>query len=417
MPTETVAPPVAPTTEVISNPVIPPDDMEISKSIFKTEMEKVAPVPETSPEQPEPEKPAKPPEPEKKPNTEPPAPKKDGLVVPQELFDGKPATVKPDDSIAEIEAMVLPKNAKSEQVASFGKLKEHAKKAIEEKLARITELEGKATQGASTAELQAAVEKARAAEERAQQLEETLNRTAFEKSPKFQSQFTEAETAAIEGAKSYLEGTEINPSLIDLALHSQGSKRLAILRDGGVEAEMIAAIAPYLTNYDNIQREKTRVLDNWKTEAANWQQEETKKNEQTKAQRAAEENRVWSAVVSTAESELLPLRKVDDNAPWNEQTDGIKTEAKRIFNGEGVPLDKLASTITKGVAYDVLDGMFKDVVEQLKTAKAEAAKLKSAHPGGSDAVTKVDAPPKEETAEERAKREFNAQLAQARGSA
>lgn len=418
MPELEAAPPVAPPTDTLPNPVILPD-VEFSMSTFKQEMENAGAAPQTPAETPAVTDPAEtPPAPETKPD-EPAAPAKDPLSVPDELIDGKPAErpqADADKAIAEIDAMVLPKNAKPEQVASFSKLKESAKKAIEEKLARITELEAKTTGTATAKEIEAAAARAEAAEKRAADLEETLNRTAFEKSPKFQAQFTDAETAAVEGAKSYLEGTEVNPNVIDLAARSSGAKRLQILRDAGVDAETLAAVAPHLAQYDSIQREKAKTLERWQETAQSWQAEEAKKAEASQQQRVAEEDRVWSTVMSKAANDILPLRRVDGNIAWNEQAEKLSAKAKEIFNGSGTALDELASTIAQGVAYPVLNRVVTDLREQVKSLREENGKLKSARPGGSD-ISGVKPPDggKEMTVEERAKATFNANLNAARG--
>src|ERR1043166_5674231 len=106
---ETIEAPVEPKTELV-NPVLPPDYQESAKSIFREEMDKAkaqAPeeTPEATKEAPTPEKPA----------TEPPSPKEEpsgrASKVPEELITGEVKEPEIDDAIAQIDAMVLPKNA------------------------------------------------------------------------------------------------------------------------------------------------------------------------------------------------------------------------------------------------------------------------------------------------------------------
>lgn len=397
MPEVIDAPAVATTTEIV-NPVIPAG-MDLSKSIFRDEMEKA-------------EKTAAK---EEKTATEPPAQPNTGLSVPADLL-GEPPAAKVPDAIAEIDAMVLPKNAKPEQVASFSKLKDAAKRSIEEAHKRVAELETKTSDGTTKAEIESAQTRAQAAEARALELEERLNRTAFEKSDTFKSQFTDRETAAIEGAKSYLEGTEISPGVIDMALHAQGAKRVQILKNAGIDSETIALISPNLTNYDNLQRDKTRELDGWKAKADAMQQQETAQVEKTKAQKVAEEDRAWTGALTLAQSSLLPLRKSEGNDAWNAQVDAVAQRAKEKFNGIGASVQQMAEIMLKGEAYDILDGIVKDLVNDLNASRAENTKLKSARPGGSDLAGKAAKTPAKVDPVQRAKDTFNAHLAAASGA-
>src|SRR6266850_619790 len=192
MPDTEVAEPPTTETPVLPNPVIP-DGMDLSKKLFNEAMaeEKAEPTKvETSPA-------AK-------------------AKLPEELITGKKPEVKVDDAIAEIDAMVLPKNAKPEQVASFAKLKEQSKKVIEEKLARINELETKTSDGATRAEIEAAQERVKTAETKTKELESTIERIAFTESPRFK-QFLADESSTLTSAKAYFEGTEINPEIIEYA--------------------------------------------------------------------------------------------------------------------------------------------------------------------------------------------------------
>lgn len=318
--------------------------------------------------------------------------------VPGDLLDPAVASTEtgPDasaaDALAEIEAMTLPKNAKPEQVASFGKLKEAAKKSVAAAHARVAELEKKTSgKSATPAEIESAQARAKAAEDKAAQIEEEFARAAYESSPRFKAQFVEAEKAALDGAKTYLEGTEITPDTIDLAARASGQKRLQILRDAGADPEMIAAIVPQLSQFDSVQRGKAKALENWRTEAARNQEADSARDQAAKAKRAEQENRVWDDTLSKAN--LLPFRKSKeaDAQEWNARADNDMAKAKQIFNGENVGLDEMAATIQKGVAYDAQQEVLDDLVERVKLLTTENAKLKSARPGGSSTVNGTSA--------------------------
>ncbi len=423
LPTETL-----PTVE-LPNPVILPD-MEVSKGIFNQAMEeaKNASPEETPTEVSTPESKIEPtleekqeatPEPEKGTTDD----KKVELPsettaskanLPEELLTGVKPEPKIDDAIAEIDAMVLPKNAKPEQVASFSKLKEQSKKVIEEKLARINELESKTSESTSRVEIEAASERVKAAEAKAKEFEATIERLAFTESPKFKQMLND-ETATLTAAKAYFEGTEINPDIIEYAARLSGAKRIQVLTEAGADPNIVAAVSPYLAQFDSIQRHKAGALENWKVEAA--QQSEAYKSQQEVQlqQRRKAEDEVWTQTVHEL-SDLVPLRKFEKNDSWNSRADELLQKAKQVYNGDGVDLKEVATKLLKGEAYDALDEVRIAITEELNKVLKENARLKSAKPGASNgqissgASTDHNLPPLEQ-----AKSRFNQEMAKARG--
>ncbi len=433
LPSETL-----PTVDNLPNPVIMPD-VQFSKDTFNAEMEKskpidgeVGPVGTVGPTghpgdkgAEGPEKPETKPEPEAIPEkgttddkkvetpTETPAARSN---LPEELLTGKKAEPKPDDAIAEIDAMVLPKNAKPEQVASFSKLKAEAKRIIEERTSRITELEANSSNGngASKAEIESAQERVKLAESKAAELEQTIERIAFTESPRFK-QYINDETATLANAKTYLEGTEIDPQVIEFAARVNGAKRIRVLQEAGADPNIIAAVSPYLAQFDNIQRYKTGALENWKAEQGQFLEQQKVVQQQQMEQRRKAEDDVWSQVVSETSS-LDPYRKFDKNDPWNARADELNQKGKTIYNGEGVDLKEVGITIRKGIAFDAEHDIRMAITEELRNALAENAKLKSARPGASNGQSSTGISNDATLSPtEASKARFNRELAAARG--
>lgn len=340
---------------------------------------------------------------------------------PDEFMGGdkkEAATQTQDDLLKQLESMELPKNAKPEQVASFKQLKDQSRKVIEQKIARITELEAKANGSSNKAEIEASNERIKAAEARALELEQTVERISFESSPRFKAQFVASEKAAVDGAKAYLAGTEINPNVIDLVMRESGPKRIAMLKEAGADAETIAAISPHLANFDAIQTAKAGALENWKANATQWEEQQKAQEEQQTQARKQEEDRIFGTVMEFAKTDLIPFKKVQGHDEWNAQVDKLQAEAKRIFNGEAGGLDVVAKTVAAGVAMPVLQKMFDGVVTQLNTLKAENAKLKAAKPdGGNGNARQQNGDVSNLSEEEQRKQRFNQnmQLAQSGG--
>ncbi len=424
LPTETL-----PTVE-LPNPVILPD-MDFSKNNFNAQMEaaKTAPTEtETPTETPTVEAT---PKPEAQPTPEP-APEKgttDDKVeiptevspasranLPEELLTGKKPEPQIDDAIQKIRDAKLPDNAKADAIKNFGELKKYAESIVQEKLARINELESKTSEGASRHEIEAASERVKAAEAKAKELESTIERIAFTESPKFK-RFLNDESATLTSAKAYFEGTEINPEIVEYAARVGGAQRVKILREAGLDAELIASVQPYLAEFDKIQRYKQGALENWKVEAA--QQSEAYKAQQTAQadQRRKAEDEVWSQV-QTDLSNLVPYRKFEKNESWNTRADELLSKAKTVYNGDGVDLKEVGTIIGKGMAYDALDEVRIALTDELNKVRGENTKLKSAKPGASNGqVTVANGSDANLTEEQRRKRDFNVAMGAARGGA
>ena len=429
LPTETL-----PTVPDLPNPVIP-SDMEFSKSNFNAAMEAEkadAPSTPSQPTQPETPPPSKPETtpivPEPKPDTEPEkgttndkvdepkveVPPATRANLPEELITGKKPEPKVDEAIAELDAMVLPKNAKPEQVASFAKLKEQAKKVIEEKIGRINELESKTSEGASRHEIEALHERIKAEETRAKEFEQTIERLAFTESPRFKK-FLNDEAETLTNAKSYFEGTEINPEIIEYAARVGGAQRIKILTEAGADPNLIGAVSPYLAEYDKIQRYKAGALENWKAEQSKWVEQNNAQQQAAAEQRKKAEDDVWTQTVHEL-SDLVPLRKFDKNDSWNTRSDELIQRAKTVYNGEGVDLKTVAERLIKGEAYDALDEVRVALTEELQNVLKENARLKSAKPGASNGQAPASIGNDANlTEDQRRKQTFNREMGAARG--
>lgn len=350
--------------------------------------------------------------------------KKTEAELPEDIF-APPAESEPpkkSDAIAAIEAMELPKGAKEKTVAGFSDLKKKSIEEIQRAESKVAELERKiaAQTNGDTAKLE---EKLKEAEGRASKLQEDYERKFFTESPRFQSRFIEAEKAEISAAQSYLEGTEVDPRVIEFAARHSGAKRLQILTDSGLEAPAIASIEARLAQFDAIQRNKQAAIDNWKTEVAQEQEQIQRAQEAENSRRIEQGTKVFDAVVSKLETTLLPLRKSKDEN-WNATAEKIRNEAREAFIGKGVPPEDAADIFVRGIAdrYGIKDRIIEQLTKKTKDQDELIANLRSAAPGGTITQSTTtsagkDAKPANTEAErlERAKEVFNSQLAIQRG--
>jgi hypothetical protein len=368
------------------------------------------------------ETPVKPP-PEKKPEAkeEPKAkaePKAAGkTILPEEIFtpaDEEKLGEKPNEAIAEIDSMTLPKSAKPETIANFNSLKETSKKHLKQVQDKIAELERKLSEASKNGDVETWQKKITEAETARKNIEDQFARVAFEQSPKFQSQFIDREKASLEGARASLEGTEVNPDLINVAAYSTPANRIKMLREAGAEPEVISAVTAYLAQFDGVQRDKNKAIENWRTEVAQDQERTEREQAQQRVKRREQEDQIWNDVVSKLD--LIPFRKAKNNEEWNARAESMKSAAKEVYNGEGVTYEELSETLLKGKAYDGLNEVVKQLVEQVKNLQTRNSKITVAKPGGEMTQTTTAVPSQDHekmSREESAKSIFNEQMAAA----
>lgn len=397
----------------LENPVIK-EEFTDAKSVFRQAMA------DEGLGKPEPvAQPVAEPEPEATPESEPkPEPLKPAAALPEDLLEPAPAESKQSEAIAAIEAMALPKGAKEKALSDFGKLKEKAKTLITEAESKIADLQSQLARSGSkdeTAELQKKLE---AAWRKSEEIEEQWARQNFESSPRFQARYVTAEKNALDSAKSYLEGTEIDPRVIDIAAHTTGKKRLDILSEAGADDKLVAAVTSHLATYDLIQKDKQNALENWRAEATNWQEEEAKRQEIEAAKRKENEDRVWESVLSR-NNNLLPFRTSKDEQ-WNTRANELRQKGKDIYNGNGADMETMADIVQRGVASYAMEETLNQLVEQVKTLKKENSELRSARPGGTITTSNGQVTATDDSKlsrEELSKKTFNEQLGLVRGTA
>lgn len=341
-------------------------------------------------------------------------PKADESIVPDQ-FTGKPKEEKKEDA-AEIlsaeERGQLRSKLGGKAQESFDRMEMAAKAKIAALQAQAEELRQKLAtvpQGPSKEHEEAV----KAANERAQKLEQQLERAKYSDSPKFQK-FGAEITAEIDSAKAYLEGTQVSPSVLEVAASQSGQSRLKTMRDAGLDAETIAAVGPHLARADAIRRERDSSLENWKADHTKEIEQQRHQQAQQEAQRQAQEEAVFKTVGERMRKELEGFQKVDGHDKWNATVDQNDKDAAEFFAGKK-SLEELAEIAYEGVSARTTRLINKELKRMLNAANEENSRLKAAQPGtGHTAVVNGDAtkPMDDEAA---FKANFNNALAQVRG--
>jgi hypothetical protein len=246
-------------------------------------------------------------------------------------------------------------------------------------------------------------EMVRAANARAAELESKLERAAYADSPKFQ-RFNAEHTAEITTAKSYLEGTEISPTILDVAASQSGQARLKTLRDAGMDAETIAAVGPHLARADSIRRERDASLENWKqTHAQEIEQQKAQQTRQEQEQQAKEQV-ILNEVAAEKMKGNPAFTEVEGHPKWNAMVAQNKKDAEDFAFGRK-PLKELFELGYDGVSARTLKVMNGELEKKLNALTEEVSRLRAVQPGTgtSVAATAGDVTkPTDETSEHKA---------------
>jgi len=301
--------------------------------------------------------------------------------LPQHIIDGKaPEKIAPVDT--ELEGILPPPKMSQTAAAHWANLKSIAEKRGTELARLAAELE--ATKTAKPASDPGDSEAMQALRKQLEETNAELERAAFERSPKYKELVGEAQSA-IAQAKSYLEGTEVDPSVIDRAASLTGAKRLAVLRDADLDATAVGAIAAHLAEHDKLNSRRESLLAQHKTLASEYEQQQRAAAEQQERQLQAQEEKTFATVLEKVKSNFPAFQKYEGNEAWNKQVDERLQLAKEYFNGTK-SLEETAEITIAGVACAIEKRRADILAEKYKAALAENAKLKSAQPGGGDAT-------------------------------
>lgn len=389
-------------------PAVEDNHIREATSRFEENLKAANATPETTPA----ETPAAPAKPEVRTETKPAeaTPANDG--IPDEFLGIEPA--KPaEDPDAKLLDEQPTGQVKHEHFTKLQTLSKARIKAAEDKLAQVeAQLKDVQSKGGVDDKTKAQLE---ALQKRADEAEERLNRAHFERSPQFQKMVERAEKS-ISDAKTYLEGTEIDSNVVDLAAKAKGAARIKILKEAGADAEQIAAIAPYLANYDSIRADQDSALASHKETAAKWESEQKSVREAEEARIKKEDERVFDSVLSKTQASMVAYRKVQGNDAWNSGVDELIAKAREHFSGQ-VSVEEAAEVVIAGVGAIRTAQINTRLLERLAAANKKIAELTSAQPGNSNGRSANGATIDESklSEEDRLKSAFERNLAAAQG--
>ena len=245
--------------------------------------------------------------------------------------------------------------SKDEEIIEKPKVKKSKEDNIAElrKKAETYENEAK-TKEAKLAEYQTKLE----------ELEATLEKTAFEKSPKFRDKFQAPYEEAINRAVEFAKDMADDPAIAEKALSLKGKERIEFIDEtfGGGAAS--AAFLQLVDKADSKRGELEGALSDYRATSVSLENDEVKSREET----MQKINKNFDRMANHLANKLEFFRKGDDDAS-NSLVDKRIAAARNIISGNASENEMLAAPFLAVVA--------KEAVEKLGKLEAELAKYKA----------------------------------------
>lgn len=256
------------------------------------------------------------------------------------------------------------------------------------------------------------------ARERAQQLEQELERAAYERSPRFR-RFGVEEVAELKTAKTYLEGSDISPGILDAAANASGAARVKLLTDAGMDHGTLGLVGAHLARVDALRRDRDASLETWKQSLTADQEAHKAAQAQVTQRQEAEERRVFETIKTQFIEKIPAFTKSKEKGfdAWDAQVaENLKAVDDFAFGRK--PLAEIMELGFRGIAQKATEQINVKLSSRVTELESELTKLRAAQPTtGSGGEAKPPAPDPDKPGNEKAHYEssFNREMAKARG--
>lgn len=298
----------------------------------------------------------------------------DGL--PPELL-GKPAAVSTEPDIDSLLNEEVKGQIKGE---NFRRLREGSKKEIERLRGETAQLKADLEKRNGMEAPEPLLNELKSLKQAKADMEAELERTAFERSPKFKEKFIAQEdrikAQLVRAGKDY----ELSDDDIAALSSASGKRRGQMIEDMEISQTAKGDLAALLRQKDMLDDEKASALNQSREQLTAYQREQKEQREAQQAREAAEETRILAETREKARQTMLGFKPIPGNTKW---------EAERTAREERVASRLQASTVPELIeAFHLAEDhpvLRKVVTAQEKTIAdltEKVARLTAAGPGG-----------------------------------
>lgn len=297
--------------------------------------------------------------------------------IPDEFLRGKAAEKPAEDDFDKLMAEEPKGQIRQED---FKKVKQGAAKRLAESNAKVAEYEKRLAEAEKRGVPEDIAKKLEQYEKTIAEREAVLERIAVQESPKFKERFTAKEAAISDRLKRHATELGLDAEKLQQALSASPKARVEILDNMGMEGSVLGSVVGLMNQYDLLQDDKSAFLTQSREVLAREAQEQAEHATRAEQERSAKEEAVFKSVVERMTKDFFPYQKVEGNDRWNQQSEELKVEAAKYWNGQ-VPHDKLSEAVLKGVASPILERAIVSLKSENATLREELAALKTAQPG------------------------------------
>jgi len=228
--------------------------------------------------------------------------------------------------------------------------------------------------------------------EKLEKLEAELERTAFERSPKFKNKYETPYNASIEAASAFAKEIADDASIAEKALSLKGRERLEFIDEsfgGGAVASQFLSL---INDADSKRNALENALVDYRSTAANLQAEEQAEYSAT----SETINKNFDRVSQHFANKIEWFRKGDDE-DHNKEVERRISAARNIIQGNASQNEMMAAPFLAVIAKEAVDENAK-LKNELAKYKARASQQAAVEPrisrGSSDNDTEVRGKPK-----------------------
>lgn len=309
--------------------------------------------------------------------------KTDGAIPDQFLTDKKDEPV-----VDEFAEMV--KEAPKGQIAHerFVKLQQLSQERVASALKERDELRAQLdeirTKGGAPENVQKEIEALR---KRADEAEAELERTAYERTPKFRQQYVEPENRLKDSVKGIGKEYGLPESDVEDLMSLKGKRRDDMIEGLDITSAAKQRLITELSHLDRLGAERETELSRSREQLRSVH-EEQQRAAKAESERARQlEDRIFGEELEVGKSKLPGFMRVDGNEAWNREVEARIEHAKNFFNGKVHPdpqeaLRDMTRLILRGMNGDVQDKILARYKAENAKLLEQVTKLSAAGPGG-----------------------------------
>lgn len=304
-------------------------------------------------------------------------------TIPDELLRGS----KPDqiDHAQEFEKLITEKPTGQIKHEHFAKVQEGAKAEVARIRAELETARKELEQRKSSPVPEEHQERFKTVSEALEKANAELERTAYERSPKFREKFTERENALRESVKTIGKDYSLDDDTVSTILNASGKRRDELVDGLDISEGAKRRLDAHLSSLDVLARD--READLGKAREANREQEmqaqEKEKAEQVRTQ--VELKKIGVEIMDLAKTKLSGFQPIDGNPAWNAEVQARQAAFEDALMGRGVTVAEKAEAYALALDHPVQVHINERLRARLKEEMDKNAKLTAAVPNGGQA--------------------------------